>query len=160
MLITRSVVQKPRLRNEYLASENRILCNQVKGRVQLSDGDRQALAESSQQVGTQALGEIATMAKPETILAWHRTFVTRKGDGLKPLKALGRPCVDQELEAVVMRMARDNRSWGYDRMVGALRHLGYTVSAQTVGNILKRHGIPPAPERKTTTTWREFIRSH
>jgi transposase InsO family protein len=57
-------------------------------------------------------------------------------------------------------MAQENRSWGYDRIVGALANLGYTVSDQTVGNILKRHGLPPAPERKTTTTWKEFIRTH
>jgi hypothetical protein len=57
-------------------------------------------------------------------------------------------------------MARENRSWGYDRIVGALLNLGYRISDQTVGNILKRHGIPPAPERKTTTTWQEFIRIH
>ncbi len=57
-------------------------------------------------------------------------------------------------------MAQENRSWGYDRIVGALANLGYTLSDQTVGNILKRHGLPPAPERKTTTTWKEFIRTH
>src|SRR5499426_3370489 len=60
----------------------------------------------------------------------------------------------------VVRMAQENRSWGYDRIVGALANLGHTISDQTVGNILKRHGIPPAPERKTTTTWKEFIRTH
>jgi len=60
----------------------------------------------------------------------------------------------------VVRMAQENRSWGYDRIVGALANLGYTISDQTVGNILKRHGLPPAPERKTTTTWKEFIRTH
>jgi putative transposase len=57
-------------------------------------------------------------------------------------------------------MARENRSWGYDRIVGALANLGYTLSDQTVGNILKRHGLPPAPERKKTVTWREFVRVH
>src|SRR5213076_1712609 len=57
-------------------------------------------------------------------------------------------------------MAQENRSWGYDRLVGALANLGYTISDQTVGNILKRYGLPPAPERKTTTTWKEFIRTH
>jgi transposase InsO family protein len=57
-------------------------------------------------------------------------------------------------------MAQENRSWGYDRIAGALTHLRYSISAQTVGNILKRHGIPPAPERKKTTTWPEFIRTH
>jgi hypothetical protein len=57
-------------------------------------------------------------------------------------------------------MARENRAWGYDRIQGALKHLGYPISDQTVGNILKRHGVPPAPERKKTVTWHEFIRSH
>jgi transposase InsO family protein len=57
-------------------------------------------------------------------------------------------------------MAKDNRSWGYDRIAGTLAELGYDISDQTVGNILKRRGIPPAPERRKTTTWREFIRSH
>ena len=57
-------------------------------------------------------------------------------------------------------MARENRSWGYDRIVGALTNLGYRISDQTVGNILKRHGVPPAPERKKTTTWREFVHRH
>src|SRR6266545_6906351 len=57
-------------------------------------------------------------------------------------------------------MAQENRGWGYDRIAGALVHLGYTISDQTVGNILKRHGIPPASERKRTTTWHEFIHAH
>jgi putative transposase len=59
-----------------------------------------------------------------------------------------------------MRLAQENRSWGYDRIAGALGNLGYTISAQTIGNILKRHGISPAPERQKTTTWKEFIRTH
>jgi putative transposase len=61
---------------------------------------------------------------------------------------------------LIVRIAQDNRSWGYDRIVGALANLGYTVSDQTVGNIPKRHGLAPAPERKRTTTWKECIRTH
>ena len=57
-------------------------------------------------------------------------------------------------------MARENSGWGYDRIVGAMANLGYTLSDQTVGNILLRHGIPPAPERKRVTTWSDFIRAH
>jgi hypothetical protein len=57
-------------------------------------------------------------------------------------------------------MAGENRSWGYDQIVGALANLGHNVSDQTVGNVLRRHGLPPAPERKRTTTWAEFIRTH
>ena len=63
-------------------------------------------------------------------------------------------------EAIIVRFATDNRDWGYDRIAGALANLGYAVSDQTVGNILKRHGIPPAPARKHTTTWKDFIRAH
>jgi len=158
--ITGSLDEELRLRNAYLAAENRILRNQIRGRVQLTDAERKTLAEIGKQLGRQTLEEIATIAQPDTILAWYRKFVTRKGDGSKPLKALGRPRVDQELEALVVRMARENRSWGYDRIVGALANLDYQISDQTVGNILKRHGIPPAPQRKKTMTWREFIRIH
>jgi hypothetical protein len=57
-------------------------------------------------------------------------------------------------------MAEENRSWGYDRIVGALANLGHEVSDQTVGNVLRRQGIAPAPERKRRTTWAEFIRIH
>ncbi len=57
-------------------------------------------------------------------------------------------------------MAEENRSWGYDRIVGALTNLGFEVSDQTVGNVLQRHGVSPAPERKRTTTWQAFIRTH
>src|SRR5207253_2886496 len=117
-------------------------------------------AEIGQQLGKEALKEVAAIVKPDTILGWHRKFATQKCDGSKQRKAPGRPMIDPALEALVVRMAQENRSWGYDRIVGALANLGYTVSDQTVGNILKRHSIPPAPERKKTTTWKEFIRTH
>jgi putative transposase len=103
---------------------------------------------------------VATIVTPETILAWHRRFVAKKFDGSKRRKAPGRPKIDQELEALVVRLAQENRTWGYDRIVGALAHLGYTISDQTVGNILKRHGIPPASAREKCTTWKEFIHAH
>jgi transposase len=158
--ITGTVDQELLLRNEYLVTENRILRNQCKGRVRLSDGERKTLAEIGYKLGKHALAEVATIVKPETILAWHRTLVARKFDGSQQRKAPGRPKIDPELEALIVRMAQENRSWGYDRIVGALANLGLTVSDQTIGNILKRHGIPPAPERKKTTTWKEFIRTH
>src|SRR5205085_6616371 len=128
-------------------------------RVQLTDGERTMLAELGQKLGKQALKEVAQIVKPDTILGWHRKLVAQKFDSSTQRKAPGRPRIDPELEALIVRMARENRSWGYDRIVGALANLGYTISDQTVGNILKRHGIPPAPERKTTTTWKEFLRT-
>jgi transposase InsO family protein len=141
-------------------AENRILRNQITGHVRLSDGERKTLAEIGKKLSKQALAEVASIVTPDTILAWHRKLVAQKFDSSQQRKVLGRPKIDQELEALVVRMAQENRSWGYDRIVGALASLGYTISDQTVGNILKRHGLPPAPQRKTTTTWKEFIRTH
>jgi putative transposase len=137
--ITGTVDQELLLRNEYLATENRILRNQIRGRLRLRDGERKALAVIGQKLSKQALEEVARIVKPGTILSWHRKSVAQKFDGSK------------------QRMAQENRSWGYLRIVGALAYLGHTISDQTVGTILTRHGIPPAPERKTTTTWRELI---
>jgi hypothetical protein len=158
--ITAPVDEELRLRNAYLVAENRMLRQQVKGRVQLTNNDRQTLAEIGQKLDKKTLAEIATVAKPDTILAWHRTCADRQCDRSQAPKSVGRPRIATEIEALVVRMARENRSWGYDRIVGALTNLGYRLSDQTGGNILKRHSIPPAPERKKTMTWREFIRIH
>jgi putative transposase len=158
--ITGTVDQELLLRNEYLVTENRMLRNQITGRVRLTDAERKTLAAIGHKLGKQALAEVATIVKPETILGWHRKLIAQKFDGSQQRSSPGRPKIDQALEALVIRMAQENHSWGYDRMVGALANLGLTISDQTVGNILKRHGIPPAPERKTTTTWKEFIRTH
>ena len=158
--VTGSVDEELLRRNEYLVAENRILRNQIVGRLKLSDGERRTLGEIGKQLGRKALAEVAHIVRPDTILAWHRRLVARKFDGSKQRNYPGRPRVDRELERLIVRLATENRDWGYDRIVGAVSNLGHEVSDQTVGNILKRHGIPTAPERKTTTTWKEFIRSH
>jgi putative transposase len=158
--ITGTVDQALLVRNEYLVTENRILRNQITGRMRLTDGERKALAAIGQKLGKQALKDVATIVTPDTLLAWQRRLVAQKCDGSTQRKTPGRPAIDPELEALIVRMAQEHRAWGYDRIVGALAHLGVTVSAQTVGNVLTRHGIPPAPERKTTTTWKELIRTH
>src|SRR5881398_2985585 len=118
--ITGTVDQELLLRNEYLVTENRILRNQLKGRVRLSDGERKALAEIGQKLGKQALQEVAQIVKPDTILAWHRKLVAQKFNGSTQRKAPGRPMIDPEVEALIVRLAQENHSWGYDRIVGAL----------------------------------------
>ena len=158
--ITGRVDQELLLRNEYLAAENRILRAKIKGRLQLSGGEKSTLAEIARRLGRKALAEVAVAAKPDTILRWFRRLVARKFDGSRFRQSVGRPRVDQAVENLIVRMARDNPTWGYDRIVGALANLGHTVSDQTVGNILKRHGIAPAPQRKHSTRWSDFIRAH
>jgi putative transposase len=101
------------------------------------------------------------VTRPDTILAWYRKLVARKFDGSTARRTPGRPRVDRALEQLIVRMAKENLDWGYDRIVGSLANLGHAISDQTIGNILRRHGLPPAPERKhTTTTWPAFIRTH
>jgi putative transposase len=158
--ITGLVDQELLRRNEYLVTENRSLRQQIKGRVRVTDTERKTLAEMGKKLGKQALEEVATIVKPETILRWHRKLIAQKFDGSQTRQGPGRQGIDEEIEALILRFARENRSWGYDRIIGALAQLGYTVSDQTIGNILKRHGIPPAPKRKQLTTSNEFIRSH
>ena len=157
---TRSLNQELRLRNEYLLAENRTMKAQLKGRLRLADAERATLGEIGHRLGRKGLSEVATAAQPDTILAWHRRLVAREFNRSFPRRSPGRPRIDGEVEALIVRMAEENRSWGYDRIVGALANLGHEVSDQTVGNVLRRNGIPPAPARKRTTTWAEFIRIH
>jgi Homeodomain-like domain len=105
------------------------------------------------------LAEVATVARPETILAWYRKLVASKFDGSKARRGPGRPRITRQVEELIVRMASENRDWGYDRFAGALANLGYKICDQTIGNVLQRHGLPPAAERKRTTTWPAFIRT-
>src|SRR5882672_7688680 len=158
--ITGTVDRELLLRNEYLVAENRILKSQLKGRLKLSDVERTKLGEIGHRLGRKALGEVAATALPDTILAWYRRLIARKFDGSQARRAPGRPRIDGEVEQLIVRMADENRSWGYDRIVGALANLGHEISDQTVGNVLRRHGLPSAPARKHMTTWAAFIRVH
>jgi len=158
--VTGTVNQELLLRNEYLAAENRILKAQIKGRLLLSDGEKVTLAEIAHRLGRMALEDVAATAKPDTILGWYRKLITNKFDGSRFRERVGRPRVAEEIERLVVRMAKENPSWGYDRIVGALANLGYRLSDQTVGNLLRRHGLSPAPKRKQTVSWKDFIRSH
>lgn len=158
--VTGLINQELLLRNEYLAAENRILRSHLPNRLRLSDPERSTLAEIAKRLGRKALQDIACVAKPDTILAWYRRLIAQKFDGSRHRAYPGRPRVSSEVEALVVRFAGENRGWGYDRIAGALANLGYQLSDQTVGNILRRHNIAPAPARSRTTTWMEFIRSH
>ena len=135
--VTGSVDQELLARNEYLAAENRILKAQLQGRLKLSDAERATLGEIGHRLGRKALAEVATVARPDTILAWYRKLVARKFDGSKARGGPGRPRVTREAEQLIVRMASENRDWGYDRIAGALANLGYEISDQTVGNVLQ-----------------------
>src|SRR5258707_13403434 len=158
--VTGLVNQELLLKNEYLLATNRILKAHLQPGSRLSRSERTALAEIGKRLGRKLLQQVASVATPDTILGWYRQLVAAKFDGSRQRRLPGRPRIAAEIERLVVRLARENSGWGYDRIVGALANLGHTVSDQTVGNILRRQGIAPARERKHTTTWSQFIRSH
>ena len=142
-----------------MGQRNRILRGQIKGRLLLSEGEKATLAEIAQRLGRKALEELAVVAKPDTLLAWYRKLIAKKFDGSRFRQRVGRPRMDEEAERLVVQMAKENPSWDYDRIVGALANLGFLLSDQTVGNIPRRHGLS-APKRKQAISWKDFIRSH
>jgi len=146
---------------DYLKTENEVLREKLgKKRILLSDGQRRRLAIKGKVLGRKALMEVAAIVSPDTILRWHRQLVAQKWDYSDRRRSVGRPRIGREIEELVLRIARENASWGYDRIQGALANLGYRISDTTVCNILKEHGMEPAPKRKSQTTWHEFLKSH
>ena len=129
--VTGTVDQELLARNEYLAAENRILKAKLNGRLKLSDAERGVLGEIGHRLGRKALGDVATVARPDTILGWYRKLVACKFDGSKARRGPGRPRIKREVEELIIRMASENRDWGYDRIAGALANLGYEISDQT-----------------------------
>jgi putative transposase len=102
------------------------------------------------------LHDVTTIVTPATLLAWHRRLIAEKYDGSKR-RGPGRPRTKDEIQQLVVRMATENRAWGYRRIQGALANLGHEVARGTIANILKEHGLEPAPERERKTTWKEFL---
>jgi len=125
----------------YLIEENRVLKAQLGGRrLRLTDTERRRLA---------------------ALLRWYKRLIAQKFDGSKRRTHLGRPPVAEEIEQLVMRMAEENPSWGYRRLQGALANLGHAIDKLTVRNILRRHHLEPAPQRrKAGMSWRQFLKLH
>ena len=142
---------------EYLQEENRILREQLGGkRLRFNDDQRRRLAVRAKKLGWRMLHELTTIVTLATLLAWHRRLIAEKYDGSKR-RGPGRPRTKDEIRQLVVRMATENRAWGYRRIQGALANLGHEVARGTIANILKEHGVEPAPERERKTTWKEFL---
>jgi putative transposase len=117
------------------------------------------LAEIGKRLGRKALAQVAQVAKPDTILTWYRRLIASKFDGSKHRSYPGRPRIGPEIEALGENGASELRL-GVRSHRWCARQPGHHAADQTVGNILRRHGIEPAPRRSQNTTWREFIESH
>ena len=146
---------------EYLTEENKILREKLgKKRILLTDSQRCRLAVLGKKLGRKVLGQFCTAFSPDTILRWHRELVARKYDGSKNRSKYGRPRISDEIKQLILDMADDCKHFGFKRIAGYLKYLGYQVSPSTVSRTLKEQGISPCPHRPGRTTWRQFIKSH
>jgi hypothetical protein len=145
----------------YLLEENRVLKARLGSpRLCLTASERRRLAALAHPLGRQRLQELATIATPDTLLRWYKRLIAQKFDGSTPRGKLGRPRVPVEIEQLVSRMAAENATWGSRRLQGALATLGYRIDTITVRNILRRHHLEPAPERrKAGRTWAAFLKT-
>ena len=129
-----------------------VLRRQV-ARPKLQPADRAVLAALSRALPRSRWS--CFFVKLDTLLRWHRRLVA--GAWTYPHRRPGRPPLDQELQQLIVRLASENPRWGYQRIQGELLQLGLRVSATAIRTTLRRHGLDPAP-RRTTTTWRAFLR--
>ena len=145
---------------DYLREENRVLREQLgQRRLRFNDDQRRRLAVKAKGLTRRLLEEMSPIVTWETLLAWHRKRIAQKYDG-SGHRGPGRPRTAGEIEALVLRMAEENRDWGYRRIQGALSNLGHKMARSTIADILNRHGAEPASERKKKTTWKEFLAQH
>ncbi|MCW1925675.1 integrase core domain-containing protein [Luteolibacter arcticus] len=146
---------------EYLREEVRVLRElHGKKRLRFSDDQRRRLAQKAKRLGLSRLKEVAAIVSPQTLLAWHRKLIASKYDSSGVRRGVGRPPTDEHLRDLVVRMAEENRSWGYTRIQGSLANLRHVVGRGTIAGILKGAGVEPAPRRGKETSWAEFLRVH
>lgn len=146
----------------YLLAENRILKAHLGGRrLHLTDTDRRRLAVLAYPLGRERLKAVATLATPDTLMRWYKRLIAQKFDGSMQRRPLGRPRVSEAVEQLVVRMAEENPTWGYQRIQGALANLGHRIDKITVRNILHRHHLEPAPQRRQAgMSWAQFLTRH
>jgi transposase InsO family protein len=144
---------------EYLQEEIRGLKELLGKKPRFNDGQRRRLVTKARRLGRKPLDRFVSFVTSNTLLAWHRRLVAQKYDGRVVRKA-GRPTTACEVKALILKLARENRSWGYTRIQGALANLRHEVGRGTIANVLREAGMEPAPERRQGMTWKEFLKMH
>jgi transposase InsO family protein len=144
---------------EYLQEEIRVLKEQLGKRPRFNDVQRRRLALKGKSIGRKGLLRFASIVTPDTLLGWHRRLVAKKYDSSTKRKP-GRPLTAANIRELVLTMARENRSWGYTRIQGALANLRHEVGRGTIAKILREAGMDPAPGRRKGMAWREFLKTH
>jgi len=147
---------------EFLTVENRILREKLgHKRLILNESQKRRLAIAAIKLGKDLLRQFGTLFSPDTLIRWHRWFVTRKYDSSDRRGKRGPvPTKANMIRKLVLEMAAANPSWGYGHIHGELKGLGYKISWQTVRRVMLDHGLLPDPDRPYKTTWNDFIKSH
>ncbi|MGW6403361.1 integrase core domain-containing protein [Streptomyces sp. NPDC055134] len=127
-------------------------------RVRRAPRDRALLAALLVPPPRQVLRRLRLLVRPDTVLRWHRDLMKRRHARTCRPKRPGRPPTVRSIRALILRLVRENPSWGYRRVHGEPTTLGIQVAASTVWEILTAEGIDPAPDR-AGTTWADFLRS-
>ena len=127
-------------------------------RARLAPADRAFLAALLKPLPHNSLRRLHLIVSPDTVLRWHRDLMRRRHANTCRPQRTGRPRTVASIRRLVLRLVRENPSWGYRRVHGELAMLGIKVAASTIWEILKDEGIDPAPGR-TATTWAAFLRS-
>jgi hypothetical protein len=145
---------------DYLQEENRVLKERLDGRrIRFTDAERRRLARKAYALGRKVLKELETLVTPDTLMRWHRQLLASKWN-YSHRRGPGRPCVMTRIVDLILRMGLENPSWGYTRIRGALANVGHQTGRGTIANILREHGIEPAPERDRHTRWSTFLKAH
>ena len=127
----------------YLQAENRILRWRLRARrLQFKDAERRELGRKAKAVVRRALRALNCIVSPNTLLRWYRQLGAQQYDGSAKRRP-GRPPIDKDIEALIVRMAEENGSWGYARIQGALKNLGHHVGRTTIRRVLADNGIDP-----------------
>ncbi|WUH89846.1 integrase core domain-containing protein [Streptomyces sp. NBC_00433] len=143
---------------EILALRHQLMVLQRQfGRPAFTETDRAILAGLLHHLPMHKLHQLLLLVRPDTVLRWHRNLLKQQHAATCAPRRRGRPPTVRSIRALILRIARENPPWGYRRIHGELAALGIKVAASTVWEILKEHGIPPAPER-ASTTWADFLR--
>lgn len=146
---------------EYLKDESRVLREQLKGkRIRFTDDQRRRLAAKAKKLGRKALRDLDTLVTPDTLLAWHRRLILPGRYDGSAKRGPGRPRIMGEIRYLVVKVARENVSWGYTQIRGALSNLGHDIGRGTIANILKQDGIDPAPAGGKGISWQDFLKTH
>ena len=143
-----------------MKAENGLLKAKLGDRkIRFTDAERRRLAIRAKAVGRKLLSQLDTLITPDTLLRWHRELVAQKWNFVHR-RGPGRPRTKDKIASLILRMAEENPTWGYTRILGALSNVGFKVSRGTIANVLKENGIDPAPRRGKRTQWSTFLKAH